>query len=137
MYGATRRSSGTAAPISGSRSRLDVPSHRPDDEHAVVPPDGGQPADPVDVHQVLGAGQPQRQHRHEALAPGQDLRLVAELGEHFHARIHRLRRVVVERGWFHEQTWSVSDHCSGIGMDVRAKDPPSQEGITTPDMYSE
>ena len=101
MCGATRASNGDACRNLRVALQGGVAGRRAHHEGAVLPPDRGELPDAVDVHQDLGPREPQGQHRHEALAAGQDLRLVAVLREYRQAVLDRLRRVVVERCWFH------------------------------------
>ncbi len=65
--------------------------------------DAAQVVDPVEVDDVLEAGEPQRQHRHQALSTGEHLGLVAVLGEQRGDVGERLGRVVLERCGLHRQ----------------------------------
>ena len=78
-----------------------LPGAGADAHVTVVERDRGQRADPVEVDQVLEPGQAQRQHRHEALTPGEGLRFVAVLGEECGDLIDRRRGVQLERGRLH------------------------------------
>ena len=73
----------------------------PHDQRPVLAPEPGELCDPVDVDQMLETRQAQRQHRNQALAPRQHLRLVAVLGEQPANLVDRLRRVVLERRRLH------------------------------------
>ena len=53
--------------------------------------------DPTDIDQMLGRGQAQLHHRHQAVPPGQDLALGPELGNKARGLGQRLRSVVLER----------------------------------------
>ncbi len=75
---------------------LGLARHRPDRDRAVGPLDAGERRHPVEVHDVLEAREPQRQHRDEALPSGEWLRLVAVLGEQTDHVVDRLGRVVLE-----------------------------------------
>ena len=75
---------------------LGLAGHRPDRDRAVGPLDAGERRHPVEVHDVLEASQPQRQHRDEALPPGERLGLVAVLREQTGHVVDRLGRVVLE-----------------------------------------
>ena len=61
-----------------------------------------QLVDAAEVDQVVEHGQAQRQHRHEALAPGEHLGALAELTEETDGLFDARRRVVGERGRLHE-----------------------------------
>ena len=80
---------------------LGLARHRPDGDRAVGPLDAGERGHPVEVHDVLEARQPQREHRDEALPPGEWLRLVAVLREQTDNVVDRLGRVVLERRRLH------------------------------------
>ena len=71
---------------------------------AVAPLDAAQLLDPTEVDEVLEGGQPQGEHRDEALAAGEQLRDVAELGEQGHRLLGGRRRVVLERGGLHRRS---------------------------------
>ena len=58
-------------------------------------------ADAVDVDDVLDLGEPEVQHRHQALAAGQHLRLVAELLQQRERLVEVARRVVGEPSGLH------------------------------------
>ena len=79
---------------------LGLAGHRPDREGPVRALDAAQLVDPVEVDDVLEAGEAQRQHRHEALAAGEHLGVVAVLGEQRRDVGDRLGRVVLERAGF-------------------------------------
>ena len=58
---------------------------------------------PVDVDQVAGGGQAHVEQRDQALAAGQDLAVVADLGQHGQGLGHRARPVVLEHRWLHRR----------------------------------
>ena len=57
--------------------------------------------DAPDVDEVFEDGEPEREHRDEALSTGQHLRAVAELGEELHRFCDGSRRVILERRGLH------------------------------------
>ena len=75
-----------------------------DPEVAVAPLDRAQLLDPTQVDEVVEDGQAQGEHRHEALAAGEHLGGVAELGEQPDGLVDGRRRVVVERRRLHVAT---------------------------------
>jgi hypothetical protein len=77
-------------------------AHQGADAHmSVAAFDRVETGHPVEVDEVLEAGEPQRHHRHEALPPGQQLGLVAVLAEQCHGLVDGRRRVVFESSWLH------------------------------------
>ena len=102
MSGVARASSGTAAATSAVALDRALAGHRRRSRASpFVALDAGELGDPVEVDEVLEPGQPQREHRHEALAAGQHLGLVAVLGEQRDGVGDRLGRVVLERRRLH------------------------------------
>ena len=94
MNGVARASSGTAAATSALAPTVDCGRARADPQRAVATLDAPQLGDAADVDEVFEHGEAQREHRHEALAAGEHLRLVAELGE----EVHRIRQRLPARG---------------------------------------
>ena len=72
-----------------------------DPDGAVVHGHLVQLVQPVDVDQVRGGGQAHVEQRDQALLAGQDLAVVAYLGQHGQGLGDRLRPVVGERRWLH------------------------------------
>ena len=72
-----------------------------DPDRAVRTLDTAEGIDPADVDEVLEDRQPEGEHRDEALAPGEHLGFVAELGQQGHGFLGQLRRVVLERRRLH------------------------------------
>ena len=81
MNGVARASSGTAAATSALAPTIASVVPAPIHSVAVATLDALELVDPPDVDQVVEDGEAQGQHRDEALAAGQHLGLVAELGE--------------------------------------------------------
>ena len=75
---------------------------RRDPQRPVPPSDALQLPDPGDVDEVLEPRQAQSEHRHEALTARQHLGVIAVLAQQRHHLGHRLGRVIIERGGFHE-----------------------------------
>ena len=73
----------------------------PDLHVAVDPCDALQLGDTVEVDEVRETGEAERQQRHQALTAGEDLGLVAVVGEQADGLGDGLRRVVLERRWLH------------------------------------
>ena len=69
---------------------------------AILPTDPRQLRDAIDVDQVVDAGQAQRQQRNQALAPGQHLGSLAELGEQAHRFVQGGREMMFKGGRFHQ-----------------------------------
>ena len=132
MSGMASASSGTASPAAASCSTARWRGHRPDRERAVRALDAAQLGDPVEVDEVLEAGEPQRQHRHQALPAGEHLGLVAVLGEQRDDVGERLRRVVLERCGLHGQLPKAR---GGVNLpqaptaDARSRQPPGRRAI--------
>jgi hypothetical protein len=82
------------------RLHLPVGRHRADHDGALLLLDPREAGDLAEVDEVLGLGQAQLHHRHQAVAAGQDLG-VLELVEQLERVLHRRRRVVLEGGWVH------------------------------------
>lgn len=59
--------------------------------------DRAQFGDAADVDEMVEPGQPQREHRDEALPTCEHLGIVAELGQQADRVVDRGRRVIVER----------------------------------------
>jgi hypothetical protein len=74
-----------------------------DPDRVRLPGDLVQGGQPVDVDQVGGGGQPHVEQRDQALAAGQDLAVVAHLGQHGQRLGDRLRPVVGEHRWLHRR----------------------------------
>src|SRR5438034_1006198 len=68
--------------------------------------DVAQLLDPTDIDQMLGRGQAQLHHRHQAVPPGQDLAVGPELRHQARGLGQRLRNVVLE--------W-LRNHCASPG----------------------
>jgi hypothetical protein len=117
---------GQAAPDGAARSRLQVPDERgrlgekgrggrdaPVALERVLPDERAQAEAPrvlpqrperghaVQVHDHRGPHQPHVHHRHQALAAGQELGLVAVAGEEIERLLHRPRREVFEGSGAH------------------------------------
>ena len=75
-----------------------------DANRSVLPLDAPELVEAADVDEVLERREPQRQHRHEALAAGEDLGLVAELAQQPDGLGHGRGSVVVELGRLHRAT---------------------------------
>ena len=89
---------GERAPLHGALS-----GHRPDGEAAGPDPDVRQLRDAVEVDQPLGRGEAHVQERDEALAPGEELRLVAVLRELGDGLVDRADGRVLEDGGLHSR----------------------------------
>ena len=72
-----------------------MPSERTD-RQPTVDADASQLGDVVDVDQHRRSGQAQREHGQQALATGQDLRVVAVLGQQLNGLRHGFRSSIVE-----------------------------------------
>jgi hypothetical protein len=81
--------------------QLGVPRGRSDDQLTVRAADPAQPVRPADVDQHRGRGQPQLHHRQQRVAAGQQLGVVAVLGQQADRFCGRAGRQVVERGGDH------------------------------------
>ena len=81
----------TAAERSTARCRVSAPIVRP--PLTLMPANS---ADVVDVDQHRGSGQTQRKHGQQALATGQDLCVVAVLGQQLNGLLHGFRSSIVE-----------------------------------------
>ena len=112
----------------GVRLDLGVGGRGPDPAHVGVPFDAAQLGDARDVDQVREHGEAQREHRHEALAAGEHLRVVAEVGEERHGIGRRGRGVVLERCGLHApRTVRKNARTSSTkrsGCSIAAKCPP-------------
>ena len=73
----------------------------PSTQIAVLFLDRVEALEPVDVDQMPRRGEPQLHHRDQALSAGEDLRLVAEGGEHIERLSQRGRPVILETGRQH------------------------------------
>ena len=80
---------------------LGLASHGSDAEGAVPSFDTTELVHPVEIDDVVEPGQSQRHDRHQALAPGQHLGLVAEVAEEAGDVGHLLGSVVLEGGRLH------------------------------------
>ena len=78
-----------------------VPGKAADLERAVLGIDVIEHRQAVDIEHMLGVGEAQIHHRHEALAARQDLAIVALFGEHDEGFLHRFRFRVGEGWWLH------------------------------------
>jgi len=78
-----------------------VGGERPDPQRVPIAAQVVEPADPADVDQMGGPGQPEVHHRDQALPAGDDLRLVAELGQQSDRSRHVSRAVISECGGLH------------------------------------
>jgi hypothetical protein len=89
--------------VAGGRVVLDggVTGQRTDPDGVGVAADVGQLGEPVHVHQVRGGGQAHVEQRHQALAAGEHLAVVADLGQHGQRLLDRGGPVVLERRWLH------------------------------------
>src|SRR5579875_25856 len=76
---------------------------RADAEPAIEAGDPRQALHPVDVDQMIEARQAQRQHWHQTLAPGENLRVVAVLGEQRQNLLEALGTVPLEGCRLHRQ----------------------------------
>src|ERR1017187_5686799 len=68
-----------------------------DHQFVAVGSDAGQFADPADVDQGRGEGEPQLHHRQQRVAAGQQLGVVAELGQQFQGVLGGVGGRVLER----------------------------------------
>jgi hypothetical protein len=84
--------------------------HGPDADVAVRPADADEVGRPVEVDDVLEAGQPQRQHGDEALATGEGFGVAAVLAQQADDLGRRLGGVVLERCRLHRR--APSELCS-------------------------
>ena len=78
--------------------------HAADGHPAVVDPDVGQAGHLVEVDQVGGPHEAKVQERHQTLPAGQDLRLVAVLGEQRQRLVEGRGRQVFEAWWLYSRT---------------------------------
>ena len=101
MNGVARASSGTARGHLGGRARWWPGRAGADPQGAVASLDRAQLLHPAQVDEVVEDGQAQGEHRHEALAAGDDLGGVAELGQQRDGLVDGGGRVVVERRRLH------------------------------------
>ena len=93
--------SGASVATVGSRSMLAcvviAPIRRPSSADSIP----RSPSDPPEIDQVLEPCEPHGQHRNEALATCQHLRVVAVLDEQLDGFFHRFGRVVREPSGLH------------------------------------
>ena len=101
ISGVALASSGTARRHLGAGLDGRLRGAGADPQRAVAALDALQLGDAPDVDEVLEDRQAQREHRDQALAAGQHLRAVAELGEQLRGVGGRARRVVLERRGLH------------------------------------
>ncbi len=94
-----------------------VPAHQIVPKQNAVPGEGGQPEHAVgdgrlplvghvDVDEQLRMGEPEVEHRHQALAAGQDLRLVTAVGQQAHGLVVAASSYVLEDRGNHPRSWS-------------------------------
>jgi hypothetical protein len=74
-----------------------MPGQRPDRDVAALVPDVGQVAEPADVDEDVGHGQPQLHQRNQGVPARQELRVLAELGGQFQRLADRRGPAVAER----------------------------------------
>ena len=74
--------------------------------------DAGQLVQPADVDQQLGLGQPQLHHRQQRVAAGQQLGVVAVLGQQRQRVLGRLGGDVLERRGDHAVTSAAVSACA-------------------------
>ena len=99
--------------VGGAQDRRPLSSAMPchgSDPHAVSVGDPLEFGHPIDVYEMRGASQPKIQQRHEALAPGKNLRLVTELGESARGLVNRATTWCSNGGGF--TGTSPADQCS-------------------------
>ena len=65
--------------------------------------DAVEPGDLAQVDEQRRCGEPEGEHRHQALPPGERARFALAPGEQFKRLREGVRRRIVELGWFHEQ----------------------------------
>jgi hypothetical protein len=90
----------------------------PDPDGVVVDGDLVQLGQPVDVDQVAGGGQAHVEQRDQALAAGEDLAVVADLGQHGQGLGDRRGPVVLERRWLHSPHHLASRRRSNARTDI-------------------
>ena len=88
--------------------------HGPDRERAVRPLDAAQLVDPVEVDDVLEAGEAQGEHRHQALPTGEHLGVVGERASI--ASVSVVGRRMLERRRFTAESWH-KNAVRGISLD--------------------
>ena len=108
-----------------ARLDVDIGGAGSDPQRRAVSLDALQSCDAGDVDQVLEHREPQRQHRHEALASGKDLCSVTQLRQHRHCVVSGVGSVVLEGGRLHrapvESTVALSvtvGYRGGVANDV-------------------
>ena len=85
----------------GALLHVALAHHRADNQLAVRSFDAPERFDATHVDQGFEAREAHVEQRDQALAPGEDLGLVAQLGEQAADLVHRFRRVVGKRRWLH------------------------------------
>ena len=83
--------------------QLTMGHQRADMQRRAVLPDVAQPGQRADVDQAAGRGQPQIEHRHQALAASQNLRGFAALRQLLEGLRQRRHADVFEIGCLHAQ----------------------------------
>jgi hypothetical protein len=79
-----------------------VAGQGPDPEDTVLHAQVGERLDAVEIHEAVGARQPEVEERHEALAPGEHLHVLVLACEELERLVQLPRSVVRERGGLHE-----------------------------------
>src|SRR5262249_2024765 len=92
---------------------LGLPDERADHERPVPLGDRPEPADPVQVDDVAGRGEPELHQGDETLATGEDLRVLAEPAEKGDRVLQGGRAVVLEGRRNHARPPSASDEGTG------------------------
>ena len=80
-----------------------VDRRRADHDRVAVGVDPAELVDAADVDEVVEVGEPERDHRHEALTSGEHLGAVAELREQRDGFVDALGGVIVERRGLHRR----------------------------------
>ena len=103
---------------------LGVPGGRADDHLVALDPDAGQLGDPGDVDQHGGLGQPHLHHRQQRMAAGQQLGVLAVLGQQRQRVRGGVGDLVVERRGDHARAHGPVGGVGGPGRGRPTASPP-------------